>query len=100
MNEVFEGVMDDQALILMERMTRDLIKTNLRMEKVEGKRGTIYLAHGLDADGDVTGIWGYRGFSKVWNYKPETSLDSVRQHLMDHATEIIEDMVDRDLLDA
>ena len=92
--------MESVELERLERIAKNMIVDRLRMEQVEGKRGIIYLAHGLNADGTIIGLWGHRGVAHDFEFKPDTGLEDVRQFLMDHASGTIEEMVDRDLMDA
>ena len=92
--------MESLELMRLERIARNLITDRLRMEQVEGNHGTIYIAHGINAERTIVGVWGHRGIARDMEFKDDTSLDSVRQNLVNDAAEHIEMMVEKDLIDA
>jgi hypothetical protein len=94
------GDMGSKQVTNLEKIVRQMIVKNLRMEQVEGKHGTIYIAHGLNADGKIVGLWGSRGCAHDFEFNDGVTLDAIRQTLMDHAQGVIVEMVDRDIIDA
>ncbi len=82
--------MEDISLARLERIARNIITDRLRMERVEGDFGIIYLAHGTNADGNIVGLWGYRDKARDIEFKEDTSLDDVRQVLINDASGLME----------
>jgi len=91
--------MEDIAMIRLERIARNLIDSDLRMERVEDNNGNIYFAHGLDAKGTIVGVWGYCGIARDMEFAKDTSIEDVRQALINDAAGMIELMAERGLLD-
>lgn len=82
--------MDEISLEKLERIARNAIHQHLRLEKVEGELGIIYFAHGLNADGEIVGVWGYNDQARVLEFKKDTKLDTVRQALITDAAGFLE----------
>lgn len=91
--------MEDVSLLRLERVARNIIQTHLQMEQVEANLGNIYLAHGYNADNDLVGIWGYMDVARDMEFNEGTTLDEVRQALLNDAAGTIEMMAERGLLD-
>jgi len=96
---ILEG-MGEIELERLEKLARRLIDKKLSMEKVEGKRGTIYLAHGLDLEGKKIGLWGYKGVAHDFMFDDTDTRDGIRRFLVDHSHSVVEEMIDRDKMSA
>ena len=92
--------METIELARMERVARNMINSHLKMEKLDGKHGEVYLAHGLNADGTIIGMWGSRGMMHTYEFEKDSKPAAVRQTLFDHASGVIAEFVDRDMIDA
>lgn len=92
--------MNAKEMERLERVAKNMIHDRLRMEQVEGNHGIIYIAHGLNPEGKLVGIWGHRGIARDLEFKDDASLDDIRQILVDDAASHIADLVDGDLIDA
>ena len=92
--------MEALELARLERVVRNMITSRLKMEKLDGKHGEIYLAHGLNAEGTIVGIWGSRGMAHTYEFEPDSQPGAVRQALVNHASGVIAEFVDRDMLHA
>ena len=92
--------MEALELERLERVARNMIASHLKMEKLDGKHGEIYLAHGLNAEGTIIGIWGSRGMAHTYEFEKDSAPKAVRQTLFDHASGVIAEFVERDMIDA
>lgn len=99
LTNILEG-MGDIELERLEKLARRLIDKKLLLEKVEAKRGTIYLAHGIDIDGKKIGLWGYRGVAHDFMFEDTDTREGIRRFLVDHAHSVVEEMIDQDKLNA
>jgi hypothetical protein len=86
-------------MVRLERIARNIIQTHLRMERVDANLGNIYLAHGYNAANNLAGVWGYMDVARDLEFNEGTSLDEVRQALLNDAAGTIEMMAERGLLD-
>jgi len=82
--------MEDVSLERFERIARNAIQKNLKMERVELNEGIVYFAHGLNAEGTLVGTWASdiisgRDVARIHEFEPDTSLDMVRQALVTDA---------------
>ncbi len=77
--------MDNTALEKLERILRNLPITNPRMERVEGEFGVIYFGYGEAADGTPHGVWGSLDYGRTLEFEKGTSVDLVKQALVDDA---------------
>jgi hypothetical protein len=83
-----------------ELVVRCSIVDRLRTGTVEGIHGTIYIAHGLNADRTIVGVWGHRGVARVLEFAPDDTPKMVQQALVNDAAEYAQDLVEKDLIDA
>ena len=91
--------MEAMSLTRLERIARDIVHSHLRMEQVEANNGTIYLAHGFDAENNIVGIWGYCDVARNLEFHDGTTVEEVRQAMLNDAAGTIEMMAERGLLD-
>ena len=68
------------------------------MHSCEGEQGVIYFAYGVDKKGIFHGIWGHRGIAEPIEFKKDTSLENVRQVLVNTAASHIEMLIREGLL--
>ena len=99
LTNILEG-MGEIEVERLEKVARRLIDKKLSLEKVEGKRGTIYLAHGLDLEGKKIGLWGYKGVAHDFEFSDTDTRETITRFLADHAHSVIEELINQDKMSA
>ncbi len=90
--------MEEVVLERLERMARLMPVEKLAMHSVESEQGMIYFAYGADETGKIHSIWGHREIAQTIEFKPDTSIEAVRQVLVKTAEGHIEKLIQRGLL--
>ena len=90
--------MEGVVLERLERMARNMPVEKLKMHSVESREGVIYFAYGPDPQGVIHGIWGHRDMGRTLEFKKDTSIEDVRQVLVNDAAGHIEQLIGKGLL--
>ena len=90
--------MEGVILERLERMARNMPVKKLVMRSVENEHGVIYFAYGSDREGKIHGIWGHREIGRTVEFKKGTSIENVRQLLVNDAAGHIEQLIQKGVL--
>ncbi len=90
--------MEGIILQRLERMARNMPVEKLAMHSVESSNGVIYFAYGSDKHGKIHGIWGHRDMGRTLEFKKDTSMEDVKQVLVNDAAGHIEQLIGKGLL--
>ncbi len=90
--------MEGVVLERLERMARNLPVEKLAMHSVDSGQGVIYFAYGLDVQGKIHGIWGHCEIGRTLEFKKGTSIENVRQVLVNDAAGHIEQLIQKGLM--
>ena len=91
--------MDSQALTRLERCLRNLpILSVDDMTVQETPYGPLYMAWGRDKENIYHGLWGIRELARPMEFKPNTTLDEVRNALQTDAMGMVELLYKVDLV--
>ena len=90
--------MEGVSLQRLERMARNMPVKKLAMHSIEDRQGVIYFAYGEASNGAIHGIWGYRDIGRTVEFKKDTSIETVKQLLVNDAVGHIEQLIEKGLL--
>lgn len=80
--------MNTLELERLTKLARRLPVSDLKMERIDSDFGEIYFAYG-DGPNGIHGVWGYQCIAQMIEFKPDTSVDSIRQVLVGEAEKFI-----------
>ena len=84
--------MESTDLTRLERIANSLPCRKVQFERCAGPHGEIYFAYGQGDDGKIYGLWGHCGVAMTIDFEADSTLDGVRQTLVDKAHESAEQM--------
>jgi len=89
--------MEGITLERLERLARNMPVKKLAMHSVESEQGVIYFAYGTDVHGNIHGIWGHCDVARTVQFYAGTSIEHVRQVLVDNAAQWKEGLIQKGL---
>lgn len=92
--------MEPIELERLERMARNMPVEKIQMKRIEHDEDEIFFAYGSAPSGEIHGIWGYRGIARTMEFKKDTTVEDVRQALVNDAAGTIERWIDKGLINA
>lgn len=90
--------MEQESLVRLERIARNLPIGRLSMCRMDSSTGEIFFAYGRANDGVIHGVWGCRDIGRTLEFKKGTKIKEVKQVLVNDAAGHIGQLIDKGLM--